>query len=174
MKIEGKERISHSAERVFTALRDKTHELVSFMPNIDAMEVVERDDAPPLTTMLNKWRGANSDVPRIIRPFVSTDLLSWFDKAIWNEDDLICNWQLESITENKVFTCIGSTTMRNDGEGSTFVIDADLRINADQVPGIPKFLARKVREPLERFIASTLRPNLTKTAHAVQDYLDAQ
>lgn len=174
MKIEGAETISHSAERVFSALRDKTHELVAYMPNIDAMEVIEREDTPPITRMVNKWQGANSDVPRIVRPFVSKDLLSWFDRATWNEEELVCNWQLESITDNKVFTCIGSTTMRNEGEGSTFVIDADLQIDANKVPGVPKFLASRIKEPLERFIASTLRPNLTKTAQAVQEYLDAQ
>ena len=45
-------------------------------------------------------------------------------------------------------------------------------MNPDRVPGVPAFLARKLQDPLERFVGNAIRPNLTKIAGAVQRYLD--
>ncbi|MCC6750855.1 MAG: hypothetical protein IT371_24570 [Deltaproteobacteria bacterium] len=173
MKIEGTQEITHPAHRVFAALRDKSPELVPYMPNVEAMEVLSREDVGPVAHLYNKWQGSMSEVPTIARPFVSRDIAAWFDRASWDESKLLCTWKLESVRAREIFDCNGTTLVTEKGpDHSTFTLTADLIIHAEKVPGVPRFLASKVQGPLERFIANALRPNLTSVASAVQKYLD--
>jgi hypothetical protein len=172
MIIEGTEKLTHPATLVFATLRDKTPELAAIMPNIENVQVVNREEQPPLVRLHNRWQGTNNDVPGIIRPFVKKDLLAWHDHATWNEEHLDCEWKIEAVIGKDCFTCEGRTTVTADGERSVFNIRGELRVDPDHVPGVPRFLARKLREPLERFIANAIRPNLTCIAAAVQRYLD--
>lgn len=55
-----------------------------------------------------------------------------------------------------------------------FTLAGEMTIDPDNVPGVPRFLARKMKNPLERFIARAMSPNLTSIATAVQKYLDGQ
>ncbi|MFH1132273.1 MAG: hypothetical protein V1754_13125 [Pseudomonadota bacterium] len=175
MKIEGRNRISHPAKLVFETLRDKNPELVAFMPNIESCKVLSREEKPPVVHLRSRWQGTNDDVPKLLRPFVSRDLAAWLDKAEWDEKTLVCTWAVESVIAKNVFDCKGTTTISDEGDGtSLFVMDAELHIHTDKVPGVPKFLANKVRAPLEKFIANALSPNLTSISNAVQKYLDAK
>ena len=176
MKIGGSERIGHPAREAFLALRDKTDELVEFMPNIEYMKVLEREETPPTVYLYNRWQGTNDDIPKVMRPFVGRDIMGWFDHARWNEETLSCEWQLEAVKEKdrELFECTGNTTLAPDGDGCVFTLAGDLIIHPEKFPGIPKFLARKVQEPVERFVVKLLSPNLTSIATAVRDYLDSR
>jgi hypothetical protein len=175
MRIDETQTLTHPARLVFETLRDKTPELASIMPNVESVAVLERREEPPIVHLYNKWQATNDDVPGIIRPFVKKDLLSWYDRAAWDESGLLCRWQLESVVGRDCFTCSGTTRITEVGEGSSvFTINAELRVDPDHVPGVPRFLGRKIQEPLERFIGATIRPNLTKIASAVQRFLDGQ
>jgi hypothetical protein len=174
MKIDETQALTHPARLVFETLRDKTPELASIMPNVERVEVLERREEPPVVHLYNKWQATNNDVPAVVRPFVKKELLSWFDRAAWDETALLCRWQLESVIGRECFTCAGTTRISagDDPARSIFTISAELRVNPDHVPGVPRFLARKIQDPLERFIGGAIRPNLTKIASAVQRYLD--
>ncbi len=176
MRIDETQSLTHPARLVFETLRDKTPELASIMPNVERVEVLERRDAAPVVHLYNKWQAKNDDVPAVIRPFVKKDLLSWFDRAAWDETELLCRWQLEAVIGREFFSCNGTTRISEGSEAgrSVFTISAELRVDPDHVPGVPRFLARKLKDPLERFIGGAIRPNLTRIATAVQQYLDRE
>ena len=174
LRIDAKEHLSHPAERVFATLRDKTPELVVHLPNIESVEVLNRRDEPPRTHLINRWQAKNDDVPSILRPFVKKELLSWIDRAAWDAEKLSCDWEIEAVAGRDCFSCQGSTQIAPDGEGrALFTLHGELRVDPDHVPGVPRFLARRIQEPLEHFIAAAMRPNLASIAIAVQRYLDA-
>ena len=143
------------------------------MPNVEGVEILAREESPPLVTLRNRWQGAQTDIPSVVRPFVKKDLASWLDRATWNEETLTCQWEIEAVTGRDCFHCRGETTITPDGDGCTFALQGEMTIDPNHVPGIPRFLARKVHGPLERFIARAISPNLTSVASAVQRYLDA-
>lgn len=173
MKIRGNEKLTHPAPLVFETLRDRTPELVQLLPNIEHVEVLEERREPPLVHLYNKWHGAQSDVPAVIRPFVKKDLLTWFDRAVWNADELRCTWEIEATIGKDFFSCEGSTTITPGGDDRCeFTLEGEMRIDPDKVPGVPRFLARRIKEPMERFIGKQMQPNLTGIATAVQRYLD--
>jgi hypothetical protein len=175
MKIEGNQTLSHPALRVFETLRDRTPDLVSHLPNIDGVDVINREEDPPVVRLYNRWQGSQGDVPAVVRPFVKRELISWFDRAAWNEESLSCVWSIEAVVGRECFSCTGTTTITAQGEGAShFNLQGELIIDPDKVPGVPRFLARKLRGPLERFIAKAISPNLTSVASAVQKFLDEQ
>jgi hypothetical protein len=111
----------------------------------------------------------------VARPFVKKELISWNDRAAWDADALRCDWQIEAAVAREIFTCVGVTTITPNGdEACTFHLRGELTINHEKVPGLPRFLSRKLKGPLERFIAGRMSPNLTSMAKAVQAYLDRQ
>lgn len=176
MQIGGTKTISHPAEQVFAALRDKQSELAErYLPNIESVEVLEREDNPPKVRLYNRWQGRTDDVSRVIRPFVSREMMSWLDEAFWDEETLSCTWRIESAKAKGVFQCSGSTRISaREDQTSLFELEGELQVHPDKVPGVPGFLARKVRDPIEKFVANLLNPNLTMMAQAVQRYLDEQ
>ena len=175
MEINASQTLSHPAQLVFETVRDKQPDLVSYMPNIASCEVLEREEGSPEVRLVNRWQATLDDLPRLLRPVVSPDLVSWLDRARWNDTTRSCTWELESLKAKEIFACRGTTTISESGPSScTFTVSGDLNIYTDKVPGVPRLLARKIREPLERFIAGSIRPNLTGVATAVQQYLDEQ
>lgn len=174
MQIGGTESISHSAQATFLALRDQQQALVRHLPNIEALSVLERNETPPTTRLYSRWQGSAGEIPAVLRPLISREMLAWFDEAVWHAETLSCQWRLESAKARDIFTCTGTTVLTPEGDARcTFRLDAELHVYPEHVPGVPGFLARRVREPLERFVAELLRPNLTSIAKAVQAHLDA-
>lgn len=175
MKIIGTRKLTHPATLVFETLRDRTPELVEILPNIESVEVLSREEDPPVVHLYNKWYGAEGDVPKVVRPFIKKELLSWFDRAAWNEEALECKWLIEAVLAREIFSCSGHTVITpEDNDQCVFLLEGELQIDPDKIPGLPKFLARKLKNPVERFIANAMRPNLTNIASAVQEYLDGQ
>jgi len=172
MEIGSAHKIAHSAQKVFEALRDHQPELVQYLPNVDAMEVLKREENGSKTRLYNRWQGSSQDVSKVIRPFVTAEMLAWFDDATWDEQSLSCDWTLESVRAKDIFACSGTTKLAALSDDSTsFEIRGQLHVHPEKIPGVPVFLARRIRQPLEKFVAGLLEPNLTKIAGAVADYL---
>ena len=171
-RIEVNVEIGYPPEAVFIALRDRIEELSHFMPHVEYMKVLEREDAPPLTRVYNRWQGTKDNVPAVARPFISRDVVGWFDRAEWSSETLACTWRIEPVKFKKLFDCHGTTTLAHSEGGSLFTLVVNLELDLQKVPGLPKFLARRVQGPVESFVAKSLTPNLASLANAVQAYFD--
>jgi len=173
MKIEATERLTYPALQVFETVRDKTPELAELMPNIESVEVLEERHEGTVVHLYNRWQGTKGDVPAVIRPFASKNLSAWYDRAAWDSSTLSCQWEIVSIVAREMFSCRGKTTIRPlDDGGCSFELRGDLVVDPKKVPGVPRFLGKRVQGPLERFIVNAVSPNLTSIAAAVQAYLD--
>ena len=175
MIIQAKEHITHSAVLVFETIRDKTQDMVSFMPNIEEMEVLSREEDTPKVRLYNRWQGSSDDVPRVVRPFIKKELISWHDRATWDQDTLSCRWEIEAAVGKDFFSCKGNTTIESEGDQKAlFSLKGELVVDPRRVPGVPRLLAGRLKNPMERFIANAISPNLTSIAKAVQQYLDQE
>jgi hypothetical protein len=155
MKIGATRAISHPAQKTFEVLRDQQAELAQrYLPNIDSVEVLEREENPPHIRLYNRWQGSTGEVAKVIRPFISRELTCWFDDATWDSSSLSCQWRIQSAKAKEVFECSGSTRIVPEGDDRcTFELVGELQVHPEKVPGVPGFLARKVREPIEKFVS---------------------
>ena len=61
-----------------------------------------------------------------------------------------------------------------DGETSLLQMEIDLQIHPQNVPGVPKFLARKFRPQIEAAIEKQITPNMRNLAVSIRRYADSR
>ncbi len=143
-----------SADEAFHLIRDAMPELVPFLHDVDGIDVIERVDEGEQVRILNLWRGSMARVPAPARPFVTAELLSWHDHAVWTTSLRQARFRLEPLVGARIFTCEGTTTLvEGDSSSAQLRLEVDLEIHPDRVPGVPRLLARKLRGPIEQTIA---------------------
>ncbi|MBF0120006.1 MAG: hypothetical protein HQK79_14320 [Desulfobacterales bacterium] len=173
MLITSKDVIPYEVMKVLETVRDHQADLVPYMPNIKAVEVIERRELDGnRIELLNHWHG-ESDVPAFVKKFIKPEMTSWKDYATWYNDERYVAWRLETFYLNKLFTCIGKTHFKEVGPNETEIfLEGDLKVYPEEVPGIPSFIAKKAAPQIEGFIVKLITPNLCNLAKGVKAYLD--
>jgi hypothetical protein len=170
MKLTVSEPLPLPADEVFHLLRDHMPRLVPYLYDIARIEVTDRKEEGETVTLINHWYGDLASVPGPVRKFASQDLFSWKDHATWTTSTRSASWWLEPRVGGRVFECRGTTSVREAGEGSSLHMDIDLQIHPEQVPGVPKILARRFAPQVESAIAGQLTPNMKNLAVSIRRY----
>lgn len=168
--------VTHPAALVFETIRDHTPQLIYLMPNVEQVQVLERSEQPPVVRLHCRWQGSKSDLPWIVRPFVSRESLVWQDWADWDAERLICSWQNRAQALGRECVLSTGTTRLVPVTPATarFAVEGELTVDPENVPGLPASLARRFQHVFEGLIVKALTPNLTSIARAVQRYLDVK
>lgn len=175
-RLNVEDEIHFDREKVFTTFRDELVEFVDYLPNIESIDVesYERTDEDTVE-VVNIWEATEKDVPALARKFIEPEMLRWTDYATWQEDDWVCDWEMEVGFLKDAITCTGQTRYLDAGDGTTKIhIDGDLEVDASQIPGVPKLVANKVGNAVERFVVKLIEPNLTDVNRGLEKYLDSQ
>ena len=170
MKINVSEPLPLSVDEVFHLLRDDMPSLVPFLFDIERIQVTDRREEDERVHIVNLWFGDMSKVPGAIRKFVKQDLFSWKDHATWTTSTTAATWRLEPRVGAKAFECSGTTRIHAEGEQTMLSMDIDLLIHPENVPGVPKFLARKFRPQIEAAIEKQITPNMKHLAVSIRRY----
>lgn len=175
MKLESKDIIPRSREEVYNVLKNDLEKLVPYMPNVKRIEMVDRTEkGQGQTAITNHWY-ADAEIPTIAKKFIKEDLLSWKDKALWHDNDFLVEYTLESFWGNDIYDATGKNVMKALGPNKTeLTLTCDLVIHPDKVPGVPKFLVKKVLPAIEGLIKRILQPNLTSLGKGLNSYFNAQ
>ena len=165
--------IAHSQAAVYDTQRNRMPELAAFLPNIDEIQMLEREEREGGVRIVNPWKAAASDIPRVIRPFVKPDMLQWHDYAEWFDEGFYCTWRLKIGFMTEQVDVRGKTSFLDLGDGrSKCVVDGELTVDHTNLPGVPRLLAKKVVGEVERFVVKLLTPNLTSVNRGIERFLD--
>lgn len=170
MKINVSEPLPLPADEVFHLLRDHMPKLVPYLYDVSRIEVTDRVEEGEIVRLTNHWFGDLNAVPAAVRRFASQDLVSWKDHATWTTSAMTATWWLEPRVGGKVFECRGSTSIRAEGETSSLHLDIDLQIHAENLPGVPRILARRFTPQIEKVIAKQITPNMKNMAVSIRRY----
>ena len=174
MRIDLSDPLPLSAEAVFHLIRDDMPSLVPHMEGADSITVTSRVETGDEVALVNRWIGSMDAVPSAVQKFASQDLISWDDHATWTTATKSCRWRLEPLRQVRIFSCSGTTTVTANGdEGATLSMAIDLDIYPDRVPGVPKFLARRLRPQIEKFISGHLTKSMRNLALSIRAYAAA-
>ena len=172
MKIDVNSTISYSRDLVFDTYREEIQALVQYLPNIDKIDVVSREENNGVVTFENHWYASASDIPKVAQAFVKPEMMKWIDRASWNLNDKTCNWEIETFFMKEAVSCKGLNTFSEAGDGAmTLRIQGDLELNVKKVPGIPTLLAGTIRPQLEKFIIAMITPNFETINKGIASYL---
>lgn len=173
MNIETDAIIPFDRDRVFRAYRDEITDLVEFLPNVKAIEVREREDAEGEVRLYNVWHGGG-EIPASVRKFVSADMLSWDDHAVWRADAYVCEWRIETNSFREAVTCHGvNTFVELAGERTRLEIKGEMSVALERVRGVPKMLAGPLARKVEQFLVKQITSNLATVSGGITRYLES-
>lgn len=172
MDFEITEIIHHPTDEVYLTYRDRLPELVPYLPNVDEVEVLEREELEGGLRLLNRWCVSGS-IPRTVRPFFKGKQLSYLDHARWNDEESLVQWRLEIGLFPDAVGCSGTNYFRQGTRpGSTEVsLTGALTVDLSRVAGVPRIF-HGIAPKIESFVLDRIRPNLSSVTRAVAQYLD--
>ena len=173
MRIDLSDPLPLSAEDVFHLIRDDMPSLVPYMEGADSITVTSRVESGDEVALINRWIGSMDTVPAAVKKFAKQDLISWDDHATWTTSTKSCRWRLQPLRNIGIFSCSGTTTVTPTGDTATLSMAIDLEIYPDRVPGVPKFLARRIRPQIEKFISGHLTKSMRNLALSIRAYAAA-
>jgi hypothetical protein len=166
--------LDHPLERVFAAFRDRLAELVAFLPAIESIETVERTElGPGRVRLINVWQGNRAVAPRVVRPFATSKALRWRDTAEWDEADRVTDWVFETFQFGDFYDCAGRNTYHPHPRGTRFLLTGRLEVYPEKVPGVPRFLAGKLKPLIEDFVRQRVIDNLAELVRGVERLLQS-
>ena len=174
MRIDVRQDVSHPLEKVYATMRDNLPGIVPFLSGVESIETTEREESGPgRVRLLNVWRANKETVPKAVRSFVSRNMLRWKEHAEWCDEDHSVHWRFETFQLDKLFECSGGNLFEKTPGGHTRMhIQGELQIYPERIPGVPRFLARRIKPKIEKFIMKLVGSNLTDLAHGLQEFLD--
>ena len=150
-------------------------DIAAHIPNVDRIEVLERQEpSASEVRLVNHWF-AVSDIPTAVKGFIKPDMLAWKDTAVWNVDDHTVEWELETFFFSELVSCSGRNQFKETADGATEVhVLGDLSLDHAKVTMVPKPMRKRLARELEKFVVKLIGPNLGNAAQGVQKYLDSQ
>ena len=173
MKLEATDTLAHDRERVWTTYRDDLIELVSFLPNVDRIEMLERaEPAPGIVTFRNRWH-ARGDIPTIAQRVIKPEMLRWDEEVTWDQNTWTNHWKVIPAFFTEQVDVAGSTFYTEPADGRTTIrIDGLIRVDAKGIRGVPRLLAGKVGAAVEKLLGTLILPNMKRLNSSLGTYLD--
>ena len=173
MEISADARLLFPRTKVFATYRDELVALLPFLPNVRRIEVTSRTDEGTIAKLVNEWH-AGGEIPAAARAFISESMLSWTDRATWDETSFACAWNIETHAFTEAVTCKGTNRFLEDGDATILEIRGTLTIDAKKIRSVPGFLAGKVSKAAEEVLVAKIQPNLVEVSRGLAKYLEQQ
>jgi hypothetical protein len=156
---------------VYTTYRDRLPELVAQMSNVKQVVLKSRQEQNGSVQQVYEWHG-RSDIPGMLKAFLSEDLLTWTDFATWKEAEYVTNWQIQPHAFQDAITWSGQDRYRAEGNGTRIESKGQLTIDPHRLKGVPFFLTGQVSHLAEEMLGKQAEPNFVEMSKRVQTYLE--
>jgi hypothetical protein len=173
MKFQSSQVIPFAVDEVFVLVRDRLQDLVPYMPNVVKIVTESREEAQQgqVVHVLNRWYG-KAEIPKAVAKLIDPEKIAWLDTATWDSGPKSCRWEIKPMFFQDSVRCSGINFYRPEGNGGTRLeITGDLTVQTKGIPGVPRVLAGKISEQVEKFIVKLLTPNLDNLAKGVTLFL---
>jgi hypothetical protein len=172
MKFSLVDEIPHPRALVFATHRDRLVDVVKYMPNVAGVVTESRIEEGDLVHLVNRWTGASTEIPAPLRPLVKPELLTWVDRATWDQARWKTQWSITLDAVADAISAHGENTFLDEGPDTVVQMNGEFVVHPERIRGVPSFVARSAAPALERFVVGLLQPNLKRSNAAVRQYLD--
>ncbi|HEY9623507.1 MAG TPA: hypothetical protein V6C78_24330 [Crinalium sp.] len=173
MLISAKAFIPFPRSLVYATYRDKLLELTPYMPNVRKIEIKSRREDGGMIRFVNEWHGGG-DIPPAARAFLSEDLLTWTDRATWNEAEFTTDWRIETHAFTEAVYCAGKNRFLEERNGTVVESKGELKIDPRQIKGVLPMLTGTIAHLVEDVLSKRIEPNLMQMSEGVRKYLEKQ
>lgn len=173
MQIATQIKIPYPRPLVFATYRDKLLELLPYLPNVQSIQQTSRQDDQGIVKIVNEWHGGG-EIPAAARALLSEAMLAWTDRASWDESNYRNDWQIQTHAFTEAVHCVGNNLFLDDDAGTLVVSTGELKIDPNQIQGVPGFMAQMIAGVVEDFLSQKITPNLLQMGEGVKTYLAKQ
>lgn len=175
MYAETKEIVYAPAKIVYPLVRDEMDKIVPYMPNVEKIVLIEKERiSDTRLRILNHWY-AKAEIPKMLQSMLKPELFQWKDHAMWKDDENCVDFRIESFVAKNLYDLSGTNYFLPVGDDKTEIkVTFNLEIHPDRLPGVPGFLAKRLKPTIEEFVKKMLTPNLTSMAKGLNQYFKAQ
>lgn len=175
MHLKHKDIIDRPREEVYNLVKKELEKIAPFFPNVEKVEVksMEENTEKEETYIINHWF-AKAEIPAIAEKFVKKELFSWKDSATWKDKEFIVEYELESFWANDLFDAKGINSFKEIDGKTELTVSCDVEIHPNKVPGVPKFLVKKVLPIIEEMLKGVLAPNLKGLGQGLKGYYESK
>lgn len=174
MRFQHTAKVSHPPSAILSLMIERMQDIVPLLLNVERIDLVELEDLPDgKIRIVRYWQGTVESIPMPLRPFLSKDLIGWFDNALWTPSEYKVEWDMTT-KFSKFFDASGTNYYEpaDDGRATDISITGNMTVYPERLPGMPEFLASRLKPQVERFVVELIAPNLTDVAMGLQEYLD--
>ncbi len=170
MKLESQDTIDQPVDTVYQTVRDDLANLAPYLPNVDKIVCETKKSGKTGPKIVNRWY-AKAELPALLQKIIKPELLSWIDKAEWDDNSRLVRYTLESSIGNNLFEASGVNYFHEAPDGKTQLrITCEVTLHPENLPGVPKLLAGKVLPMVEGLLKKMLEPNLMSLAEGLKGY----
>ncbi|MBF2003124.1 MAG: hypothetical protein IGS50_05615 [Synechococcales cyanobacterium C42_A2020_086] len=156
---------------VYATYRDKLPQLVNSMSTVKRLVLKSRQEQEGVVYQQYEWHGSG-DIPAIMRAFLSEELLTWTDNAVWKTSDFTVHWTIHPHAFTEAVSWSGVDRFWEDGEGTRIETKGELKIDPHRLKGVPGFLSGQVSHLAEDLLGRQAEPNFVQMSRSVQSYLE--
>jgi hypothetical protein len=158
---------------VYSTYRDCLSEIVKQMPSVKQVLLKSRQEVNGTVQQVYEWHG-KSEIPGMLKAFLSEDLLTWTDFATWREADQVTDWQIRPQAFQEAVTWAGTDRYLAEGKGTRIESRGELSIDPKRLQGVPGFLTGQVSRLAEEMLVKQSEPNFVAMSQHVKAYLERQ
>ncbi len=170
-KLEKEILLKAKRQDVWETYRDQLTNLVTSMPSVEKIEVINREVCDDGVRIKNLWHLAIK-FPKPIQKLLPQNFMSYYDLAFWNKQSWVCEFSEVPIKEDNLYSCVGENTFKQNGESTLLLISFTLTIDPNKIPGIPGFLKKGMISKIEKIISHEVAKNLALTARQVETFIN--
>ncbi len=159
-------------ELVFRALRDEMPRVSLWLPRLDSVSGVKREDHGGIVTQTRAWRVRRDALPAIAQALTSRESIGWLDHTEWDAGRLEARWSNVPDDWPEAVTAQGLFRFEDDHDETVFTCEGELALHPAKLPRLPPGLAEKSLPALERFAFEAARPHFEELARAVGRFLE--
>ncbi len=175
-QLDIRDTVSFPRNFVFEIYSERLSELVSYMPNIDSIEVKNRNILQcGRLEITNLWQASRSEIPKLIRPFIKPEMLQWNDHATWDQGAYACHWRSEFLCFNGAIRSSGTNYYRMlDDHTMELHLTGAVKVDGSKIPGVPRLLSGKVADAIETGAVRMAEQNLRAMNRGFEAFAMAQ
>ncbi len=163
--------IAVPVKAAYETIRDHIDKIAVYMPNIVGMKILERKEAGTSTFITSHWQGKHV-LPDIIGQIIKVSDMAWIDRAEWQNETRICNWNYEPFIFRDYIRMGGTDTFMAEGDHTLVKIEGDIDVNFLHYPLIPTVLKNKINEQISHILYSLVEPNFLMIYKGLEKYIN--
>ena len=162
--------IERPIEKVVEAFRDSLPNLAPYLPNILAIETLEKRAEGEIQEIVNRWYSSWVP-PAPIRKMIKIDELSWTDYATWLIPENKVVYRLVFDRLDEIVSVNGETAFFKIGDKTQVRYTGHISVNLPKLETISSLLSRTIGDQISKMIMTVVRPNMFAVNRGVEALL---